>query len=359
MQAYLDRMKKKKPIFIRIAAVLAPVILLLLLSQTVFAQNTYMIKDGDRVVYHTSFATDPATILTEAGLALGADDTYTTVAGVGVSEINVQRGRTVTVNNCGEIIGVVTRGETVEALLTRLGIAFNASTELSAPLHAMTYDGMVLTISRTIRTEEVYTTTIPHEVIYCNDATIPEGQSVVLTKGIDGQLACTASVVYVDGVETGRTVVDQTVIQQPVSEVIAIGTGSAVPEQEDSYGELVIGDGYIITETGERLNFIDAIKVQATAYTHTDEGCNEVTATGTIVHVGTVAVDPRMIPYGTRMFIISDDGKFVYGVATAEDCGGAIKQNRIDLYYPTTEECLAFGRRNCTVYILGEANLIR
>lgn len=358
MQAYIDRMKKKKTVFIRMAALITPIVLLLLLSQTVFAQNTYMITDGDRVVYHTSYATDPATILTEAGLALGADDTYTTVAGVGVSEINVQRGRTVTVNNCGEVIEVITRGETVEQLLNRLGIAVNADTSLSAPLNTMTYDGMVLSISHTVRREEVYTVAIPHEVVYCNDNTIPEGQTAVLTKGVDGQLACTASVVYVDGVETKRTVLDQTVIQQPVSEVVAVGTGGVETTPGYFSGELEIGDGYIILETGERLTFTDVLKVQATAYTHTDEGCNEVTATGTIVRVGTVAVDPRMIPYGTRMFILSDDGKIVYGVATAEDCGGAIKQNRIDLYYPTTEECLAFGRRNCTVYILGDSNLI-
>ncbi len=359
MQAYINTMKKKKPIFIRMAALITPIILLLLLSQTVFAQNTYMITDGDRVVYHTSYATDPATILTEAGLALGADDTYTTVAGDGVSEINVQRGRTVTVNNCGEVIQVITRGETVEAMLTRLGIAVNAGTELSAPLKTLTYDGMVLTISNTVRHEEVYTVAIPHEVIYCNDSTIPKGQTVVLTKGVDGQLACTASVVYVDGVETKRTVVDQTVIQQPVNEVIAVGTGGVETTPGYFSGELEIGDGYIILETGERLTFTDVLKVKASAYNHNDEGCNEVTATGTIVRVGTVAVDPKMIPYGTRMFIISDDGKFVYGVATAEDCGGAIKDNRIDLYYPTLEECLIFGRRNCTVYILGESNLIR
>ena len=53
------------------------------------------------------------------------------------------------------------------------------------------------------------------------------------------------------------------------------------------------------------------------------------------------------------MFIVSNDGQYVYGVATAEDCGGAIKQDRIDLYYPTTRECFQFGRRDCTIYFLG------
>jgi 3D (Asp-Asp-Asp) domain-containing protein len=77
-----------------------------------------------------------------------------------------------------------------------------------------------------------------------------------------------------------------------------------------------------------------------------------ITATGTTVHIGTVAVDPRLIAYGTRMFIVANDGSYVYGISTAEDCGSSIKGNRIDLYYDSVEECNRFGIRDCTVYFL-------
>jgi len=66
-------------------------------------------------------------------------------------------------------------------------------------------------------------------------------------------------------------------------------------------------------------------------------------------------VDPKVIPYGTRMFIVSDDGAYVYGLSTAEDCGGAIQNKRLDLYMPTLEEAFQFGIRSCTVYFLGDA----
>ena len=66
-----------------------------------------------------------------------------------------------------------------------------------------------------------------------------------------------------------------------------------------------------------------------------------------------MAVDPRYIPYGTRMFIVASDGSYVYGIARAEDCGGDIKGDRMDLYMPTYEACMVFGRRRCTVYFLG------
>lgn len=348
--------KERRSVFIRLAVLVIPIALLLLAAQTAFAQNTYVIKDGSRVVYHTSYTSDPAEVLTEAGLTLGADDTYTTVAALGVSEINVQRSQTVTVDNCGKLLQVVSRGETVEEMLARLSIPTNGNTSVSVPLKEKTYDGMVLTISRTMRVVETYTTTMPHDTVIGYDDSIPAGQTVVVTPGVDGQMSCTASVVYVDGEEMSRTLLSSAVVQQPVSEVLAVGTGTGEAPANPSV--LEIGDGYILTASGERLTFSGTMKVQATAYTHTDPGCNEITATGTVVRVGTVAVDPAMIPYGTRMFIVSDDGKYIYGIATAEDCGGAIKQNRVDLYFPTTQECLDFGRRNCTIYILGDSEIL-
>ena len=64
-------------------------------------------------------------------------------------------------------------------------------------------------------------------------------------------------------------------------------------------------------------------------------------------------MDPRVIPYGTRMYIVSNDGEYVYGIASAEDCGGGIKGHKVDLYFNTSAECFQFGVRPCTIYILG------
>ncbi|MBO5953106.1 MAG: G5 domain-containing protein [Oscillospiraceae bacterium] len=343
---------KRKTIFFRLAVLAIPMVLLLLLSQTAFAQNTYVITDGDRVLVYTSSATDPAEVLDEAGLALGEDDTYTTQTGIGVSEITVQRSYTVTIKNSGEVLQVISKGETVAALLERLGIEADASS-ISVPLALQTYDGMQIQISRTVHSTESYTTTIPYETVYCYDATMPQGEKVVVTPGQDGQILGTANVVYVDGKETGRTVVSQTVVKQPVNEVIAIGTATELKPPKVVSTEPVIGNGTIVLPTGEVLTYTSTMQVKATAYTHTDPGCDFITSTGTTVRIGTVAVDPRVIPYGTRMYIVANDGSYVYGISTAEDCGGSIKGNRVDLYYPTHSECIQFGVRNCTIYFLG------
>ena len=336
----------KKSLLLRFAALLLPLCFALaMLSQTAFAK-TYVITDGDRVVTYTTFATDPAEVLGEAGLSLEAYDSFTTQ---GDSAITINRARTVSICYYGQEMTAASTGETVSQLLTRLGLEVNSTDRLSHDLSAEVTDGMVLTVDKVITRQETYTRNLAHEVSRCDDASLPAGMEEQLVAGRDGELLCTASVTYINGQEVSRQVLSETMTIAPVTEVIAVGTGQ-VQQQE---GELIIGDGYIKLPTGEVLTYTRTDTVRATAYTHTDAGCDTITATGTTVHMGTVAVDPRFIAYGTRMFIVSNDGEYVYGLAVAEDCGGAIKRDRMDLYFPTYEECIAFGYRSCTIYFLG------
>ena len=77
-----------------------------------------------------------------------------------------------------------------------------------------------------------------------------------------------------------------------------------------------------------------------------------VTSTGMQMGYGVIAVDPTVIPYGTRMYIESVDGKYKYGYAIAGDCGGAIKGKKVDLFYWSRTDCLNFGRRDVKIYFL-------
>ena len=332
------------------AGLLVLVILVTLLAQTALAQNTYVITDGDQVTYHTSFASDPAVVLDEAGFRLDSNDSYTTEASGGVSEITVRRGQRISIDYCGRQITATSYGEPLGEILSRLGLQTLNHT-VSHDLNTLTYDGMEVRITNLVEATETYTVEIPAETIYCDDPTLPAGQEKILAEGASGQLLCTANVIYRNSQEYSRTVLEQTVVTAPSDRIVAVGTGEAVGEEAP---ELYIGDGVIILPTGEVLTYTDSASFVATAYTHMDAGCDFITATGTTVHWGTVAVDPRIIPYGTRMFIVSDDG-YIYGISTAEDCGGAILGNRVDLYMPTLSHAFEFGRRNCTIYFLGES----
>ena len=129
-------------------------------------------------------------------------------------------------------------------------------------------------------------------------------------------------------------------------------TEEQTPEVDENATYPIVGENTITTASGEVLTYTHTMRVEATAYTKTDEGCDDWTATGTLARYGAIAVDPSVIPYGTRMYIVSTDGQVVYGSATAEDCGGAINGARVDLYYDTTAECYQFGRRDCIIYFL-------
>lgn len=349
--AALNKIRKNRRL-LRLVFVLCLPAMLLLLSRTAFAKTTYVITDGNRVFTYESFATDPADVLTEAGLSLDEYDTFTTEASFGSTSLTIRRSRTVTIRWGEDVMTAESAGETVSELLSRLNIYPGEFDVLSVSPETVTEDGMIIAIDTVFRETQTYAAAIPHETIRCLDDSLPEGEERILMEGRDGELRCTANVTYVNGEETERELVSQTVIRNPQDEIVAVGTGKAQAEP-DSAGELVIGDGTIILPTGEILTYTHSTQVRATAYNHLDEGCDMITATGTTVHVGTVAVDPRYIPYGTRMFIVSNDGAYIYGISVAEDCGGAIKGDRVDLYFPTLSECFAFGRRNCTIYFLG------
>lgn len=90
-------------------------------------------------------------------------------------------------------------------------------------------------------------------------------------------------------------------------------------------------------------NAVTTMTVSATAYAG-----DGITATGTTPKVGrTIAVDPRVIPYGTRVYIPALGGTYI-----AEDCGGGIKGNKIDIFMSSEAKCNSWGVRNIEIQIL-------
>ncbi len=94
--------------------------------------------------------------------------------------------------------------------------------------------------------------------------------------------------------------------------------------------------------------FERTLYVEATAYSSQDPGLGKFTARGNPVGRGIISVDPNVIPLGTRVYIPG------YGEAIADDIGGAIKGNVIDIAFDTYEEAIAFGRQHIEIYIIEE-----
>ena len=336
---------------VRLLALLLPVaVLSLSLVQTVSARNTYVINDGESVKVHSTYATDPAAVLEEAGVTLSGSDYYTTD---GSSAITVQRGRQVTVDYCGQTVQITSYGETLEELFQRKGMNYQGAYRISVPLDTPIYDGMQIKVDWVVSNMETYTVELPYETVYVEDPTLAKDQEVVLVEGQNGYALRRSTVTYENTVETERTVLDEVVKQEPVNRLVAVGTGENIGGVNNWP---LIGDGYIVLSTGEVLTYTHSKEFKATAYTSWIEDVGDTTATGTLARVGAIAVDPDLIPYGTRMFIVTNDGTYVYGIATAEDCGGGVNGSHVDLFFDTVSECWQFGVRQCTIYFLGDAD---
>lgn len=333
-----------------------------ILSMTLpaFAQTKYVITDGDNVIVCMSSSSDPEVVIEEAGLQLGAKDTYTTKTNDGVSEIHITRVHMITVETSEETLVIGTYGGTVREVLATLDISCDDTDLLSCDPDEMTYDGMTIrlihTDTKTLTTEEV----LPFETKVYESDTLEPGEEVILSEGEDGLCRRTTQISYEDNVEVARTVLSEKVMKKPVDCVILRGVDRSVKEQEYSgkedylqshTSELADGSTTDNLVPGTNLKYTDVLDFQATAY-YCEPYAWNTTYTGTEARVGAIAVDPNFIPLGTKMYIVSADGAYVYGYCTAEDTGGAIKGKIVDLYFNTYDECIQFGRRDVKIYIL-------
>lgn len=140
--------------------------------------------------------------------------------------------------------------------------------------------------------------------------------------------------------------------------VVAKGEAAIVPSPSPSSAKkAILGDGtasYSLASRGDLSRYTKVYTMSATGY----DPCmictgktNGVTASGIQAVKGVVAVDPKVIPLGSRVYVETAGGEYIYGTAIAGDTGGAIKGNKIDLCFGSHEEALSFGRRTVNVYV--------
>lgn len=259
----------------------------------------------------------------------------------------------------GEAVYTVTgQPDDTEGALALAGVEVSERDRVTSTLQA---DGSVaVTVERPVTTyEELIVDLLPYDTLRQADPDLLLGEEQVVQAGVQGAVSARSRVVTDPDGSLSITSMGTTV-SQPVDEIVAYGTQvEPVTQSWLSVTDDVLthidanadGSGTLTTASGQELPYTQVLSCKATAYT-TQRQSWKKTATGTTARVGAIAVDPRVIPYGTRMFIVSADGSITYGVATAEDCGGNIKGNRIDLFFDTYDECVSFGVRACDVYLL-------
>jgi 3D (Asp-Asp-Asp) domain-containing protein len=226
---------------------------------------------------------------------------------------------------------------TVADLLTQQAVAFDRHDAVSPAPSALVENDTVVTVKHVDSWTETVRKKLAANVVKRWAFTLPSGKTKVVDPGAPGMAETAYAVTRTSDRKTvRRRALVSRVLRAPRARIVAEGIGE--------YTALSALASRGITGTLRLAS--SALSMVATAYTAGCAGCSGVTATGRAAGHGVVAVDPRVIPLGTRMYIPG------YGHAVAGDTGGSIHGNRIDLGFNSSAEANQFGRRPITVYLI-------
>ncbi len=330
-----------------------------LLSAVIFAvaylSNIVYIVDGDQTVVTVTASRDPQEILEAEQIETTENDAvYMDVPDGRFTQLTVVRGYPVYVTVDGATTEYNCLGGTVGQLLVQHDIEIGPHDKVTHNNWDPAEEGDEIVITRVAFRTYQETEVIPKEVIYKGTSLIPQGSSRVLEAGYDGSMIHTYDQILEDGEVVETILMDTQITKSPKTETILVGDGSAISQLDYS-------SEFPLDENGNPINYVTVYHNQkATGY------YAGPSAYGSAVYsdadhpdlgdcvAGTVAVRADEIPYGTRMYIKTPDGKFVYGYAIANDTGTGLVQGQIDvdLYYDSYLESVLNSARFVDIYIL-------
>lgn len=287
-------------------------------------EATYEIKTRKSYVYEC---------LAQAGISMGPHDAANLPLDQKVSsgtKIEVYRGGPVTIIADGKTITSVMARATVEDAVQAAGIVLQELDQTVPDRAASFKPGMEIRVIRVTEKIETREKTVIFPIEKRPDDTLEKGMTRVIQKGRDGVKREKVRIRYEDGRETAVTILAEELISAPQQEIVLVGTRDLLQTSRGA------------------VRFNRVMEMEATAYLPTDGSAEGITATGIPARYGIVAVDPRVIPLGSRVYVKG------YGVGLAADTGGAIIGNKIDLCMESAEEAWSFGRRMVKVYVLAE-----
>lgn len=283
----------------------------------------------------------------KAGFTMATEDVLSQDANTVLTEdaeLSITRYYYVNVTADGNTQTVLVKEGDVASALAAASVTLADEDFADVDLDSALSGDLDIKISRVTYVEETKTESVDYTVKQVETDELYKGETKVQTEGVEGVRTITYRHKLIDGevVETEET--SNEVTKEPVQKVELIGTKA----RPSGYAS-ISADGTLIDHNGNVVSYTKAYTGRCTAYTG-----GGWTATGRPAQYGNIAVNPDVIPYGSKLYICSPDGSIVYGYATAADTGGFASQGYImaDLYYDTYQQCANFGVRNMTIYVL-------
>ena len=304
----------------RIAAAFAAIILVVIVYTTMIPREVNAVINGEEFGFTTREYTVEG-FLEDEKIEFCEDDyisvPLTTFIYDGI-ELEIKHATDFKVTADGKTVKCKSLANTVGEALKDEGIKVGKNDIVTPGTDSLLKRGMKIVIQRVEFKEEVVEETVKFKTVEKDDTSLNEGTSKVVTEGSDGKDKVTYQVTYIDGKETERKEISRETLTKAVDKVIANGT--RINYNGKTYSRKLVVKAYAYTGGGR-------------------------TAMGTRARVGEIAVDPSVIPLGTNVYI---EG---VGPRRAEDTGGNIKGNTIDIYMDTQSQCLSWGARYVTIYI--------
>ncbi|MFL0266554.1 3D domain-containing protein [Candidatus Clostridium radicumherbarum] len=324
------------------------IVMLLLMSVTIGIdanRKTIIVTIDGKETKITTFRSTFEDALKVNNIVLGSKDKTTPSINNKLQKndrIDIKRAVNVTVEVDGEELNIKTTEATADKMFNSEGIKIFEEDKVIPSKDAVVKEGLKLIVTRVETKILEEKQILDFATVVKKDENAKKGSTKVLQDGQEGEKVITTKLVYENGKEVKRDVIDETITKNPVQKIVAVGTLSTVS-----------------LSRGEDVMYKTSFRARTTAYSAGFSSTGKrpgdknygKTASGTIAKrdpqgYSSVAVDPRVIPLGTKLFI---EG---YGYAVAEDTGGAIKGNAIDVFFETDSECFNWGVKNVNVYIL-------
>ncbi|WNS75539.1 ubiquitin-like domain-containing protein [Bacillus sp. DTU_2020_1000418_1_SI_GHA_SEK_038] len=249
-------------------------------------------------------------------------------------EIVVNKAFALTLSDGGKEQQVWSTSTTVADFLSQQGITLNELDRIEPKADTVVKKDDTIQIIRVEKVTDVVEEPIKFAVVTKKDSSLAKGSQKVINQGKEGLLTKEYEVVLENGKEVSRKLLSEKTVKEKQDKMVAVGTKPLAVNMVASRGE-----------TGGK-----EIHVSSTAYTAYCNGCSGKTATGINLRanpdVKVIAVDPRVIPLGTKVYV---EG---YGYAIAADTGSAIKGNKIDVFFATKAEAYRWGRKKVKIRIL-------
>lgn len=257
-------------------------------------------------------------------------------------EIDIKNPKIYTIDIGGKLAEVSSIHDKVEDILKDAGVKLGDKDYTYPKSSSKVGIGSTIEVYKVAEVFEVEESIIPFEKLVEKNNRLEIGTTNIAQAGKDGLKRSHIKREYINGVLSSSVVLKDEIVTEPIPEITEKGSKD-----------------FIVTSRGNT-RYRKAMEMTATAYDLSFQSTGKrpgdryygITASGTRVRPGVVAVDPRVIPLGTKLYVQSLDSTKDYGFAIAEDKGGAIKGNKIDLFFESSNDVYNFGRRKVKVYIL-------